>query len=206
MKPKFQEVNTLKKAKLAALLMIVTLVSFLGFIIENIWLAYSYRAINNRNMFFPLLLGYGLAVVVIYFLFGTPQDPHLLCWDIAFQKNVSKVIFYFLTVSLCIMVGEWAMGTFVEKVMGFVWWDYTRLPLNITKYTSVPTTVAFATGISLFMGFIFTPLYEIFTQKSKKWFRVLAYSFFFLMVADFCHSTVYMCQHHTTFKLWEYVW
>lgn len=36
-------------------------VSFLGFVVENIWLAMTKGYINNRNMNAPFLQGYGLA-------------------------------------------------------------------------------------------------------------------------------------------------
>ena len=39
------------------------IVSFLGFVVENIWLAISKGYINNRNMNTPFLLGYGLLIM-----------------------------------------------------------------------------------------------------------------------------------------------
>ena len=39
-------------------------VSFLGFVVENIWLAMTKGYINNRNMNAPFLLGYGLLILL----------------------------------------------------------------------------------------------------------------------------------------------
>ena len=47
-------------------------VSFLGFVVENIWLAMTKGYINNRNMNAPFLLGYGLLILFMYAVFGTP--------------------------------------------------------------------------------------------------------------------------------------
>jgi len=57
----------------AAYLLTVTIISFLGYCVENIWLAVTQQYINNRNMYLPFLLGYGLTVVGIYLIFGTPK-------------------------------------------------------------------------------------------------------------------------------------
>jgi hypothetical protein len=46
-------------------------VSFLGFVVENIWLAMTKGYINNRNMNAPFLLGYGLLILFMYAVFGT---------------------------------------------------------------------------------------------------------------------------------------
>ena len=48
--------------------MMVALISFLGFLVENLWLALTKGYINNRNMNAPFLLGYGMLVVAMYFL------------------------------------------------------------------------------------------------------------------------------------------
>ena len=45
-------------------------VSFLGFVVENIWLAMTKGYINNRNMNAPFLLGYGLLILFMYAVFG----------------------------------------------------------------------------------------------------------------------------------------
>lgn len=46
------------------------LISFLGFIVENVWLAATKGYINNRNMNAPFLLGYGLLVISLFFCGG----------------------------------------------------------------------------------------------------------------------------------------
>ena len=183
--------------------MIATIVSFLGFVIENVWLLLRYGVINNRNMYLPLLLGYGLAVIVIYFVLGTPSQPKFLGFTFPVKRKIFAISLYFLFVSLFVMAGECGLGIFVEKVMGFVWWDYTALPLNLTRYTSVPTTIAFSTLISLFMGLVFMPLYRRFCSLKWKGFPMLAGLLVLLMTVDFIHSAIYMYQNHTTLLLWS---
>lgn len=66
----------------AAYLLTVTIISFLGYCVENIWLAVTQQYINNRNMYLPFLLGYGLTVVGIYLILehqknGYNEDPQI---------------------------------------------------------------------------------------------------------------------------------
>ena len=44
------------------LMIMIAIISFLGFLLENAWLAIRKGFIDNRNMFAPFLVGYGLAV------------------------------------------------------------------------------------------------------------------------------------------------
>ena len=50
----------------------VAVISFLGFSLENLWLSLTKGFIDNRNMNAPFLMGYGLLVVGMYLLLGTP--------------------------------------------------------------------------------------------------------------------------------------
>ena len=52
---------------------LVIVVSFLGFCLENIWMLFRKGVIDNRNMNFPFLLGYGIAILGIYFVMGVPS-------------------------------------------------------------------------------------------------------------------------------------
>ena len=193
----------MKKEKLSVLCMIASIVALLGFVIENVWLYFRYSEINNRNMILPLLLGYGLAIVILYFLFGTPKHPKFIVWAIETRSRLLNTAFYFLVSGICVMVGEYSMGMFVEKVMGFKWWSYESLPLHITQYTSIPTTVAFALIIVLFMSLAFYPLHQTFSKIKSKWFHFFSYLVMILMIADFIHSAIYMYQNQTTFQLWS---
>lgn len=193
----------MKLRQLFALFLIIALVSFLGFCVENIWLAMTKGYMNNRNMRLPFLLGYGLAIVAIYAMFGTPQAPRLFTLAIPIQSKFLRIASYYLIVCLCVMVGEIALGTFVEKTCGIVWWNYSQLPLHITKYTSVPTTLAFGFLITVFMGCFFTPAYTYFSGTSSKLLAALACGLMLLMVIDFIHSGIAMYAHGALLETWK---
>ena len=82
-------------------LAMTALISLLGFIVENLWMLTRSGFIDNRNMNLPFLLGYGLAVVGMYLLIGTPKKGHFL--------------FYFTIVFFMVSFGEIALGFLVES-------------------------------------------------------------------------------------------
>ena len=79
------------------MLTLIVIVSFLGFCLENVWLALRKGYIDNRNMYLPFLFGYGLAVSGGYLVFGLPDAEHL-------ER-------YWITVFIAVSVGEILLGT-----------------------------------------------------------------------------------------------
>ncbi len=188
---------------IVALFLIIAIVSFLGFWVENIWLSITKGYMDNRNMRLPFLLGYGLAMVAIFGMFGTPQAPRFFHIPISIDSTFGRSAIYFGITCLCVMVGEIALGTFVEKTTGIVWWNYTRLPLHITKYTSIPTTLAFGGLITTFMGCFFSPLYTYFSHSNSKVWMMVAFVLMALMVIDFMMSAIGMFKTKELLKIWK---
>ncbi len=189
--------------KMTALGLIVVIVSFLGFCVENIWLAATKGYMDNRNMRLPFLLGYGLAVLAIYAMFGLPQQPRLFGYVLPVESKTLRILCYYLICCLCVAVGEIALGTFVEKTCGSIWWDYSRLPLHITRYTSIPTTLAFGALITVFMGCFFMPLYRGFSGMQGSAWGIAACLMLTLLVADFARSASGMFHEGQLSQVWR---
>ena len=151
---------------LFAFFMLIALVSFLGFAVENLWTAATKGYMDNKNMTLPFLLGYGLAVAAMYFLFGLPRKMHIGPIKLDLESEAVSIIFYFIMIMLCICVGEIILGFAVEKICGIEWWNYTSIPLHITKYTSIPTSAGFSLIIVHFMDNIFMPLFEFLQTRN----------------------------------------
>lgn len=186
-----------------ALFMMIALISFLGFVVENLWLAATKGYMDNRNMRFPFLLGYGLAVLAIYLLFGTPEKLCIVGHTLAIDNEIASYSMYFVIVMICISVGEIVLGTIVEKTCHFYWWDYSKLPLHITRYTSIPTSVGFTLIIVLFMGIVFMPLYEWFLSWNQKILAVVSIGLMIIMVIDFAYSAYYMFKNKGIQRRWR---
>ncbi len=159
-----QSVKRKTGSKLCGLLMIAILVSFLGFWVENLFITMTLGFMDNRNMHLPFLVGYGLGMLAVYGMLGTPQTLRFFHVPIPVANPFWRTLIYYMVTCLLVMVGEIVLGTIVERVCDVIWWEYTTLPLHITKYSSIPTTLAFAALITLFMGKAFMPIYTRFSR------------------------------------------
>ena len=167
---------------------LVIVVSFLGFCLENIWMLFRKGQIDNRNMNFPFLIGYGIAILFIYFLLGVPKKENLA--------------FFFVAVFFIVSLGEIALGYSVEKVCGFHYWDYTLLPLHFTRYTSLFTSLGFSAIITLFFYYCFTPLMNTVKIHDSYPGHVVLVSVLSVMVIDFLYSFGYMHANQSLYKSW----
>lgn len=193
------------KKRFYALCMIAAIVSFLGFVVENIWLAFTQGCINNRSMIFPFLFGYGIAIALIYLILGTPNHPRLLGKKLALNSELKRILFYLGAVMICVSLGEILLGTLVEKVCGFEWWNYTRIPLHITKYTSIPTSLAFGLIITTFMKFFFEPLMTYFEGWNETVLKVTAITLLVIMLGDFVYAAYTMFKKKGTVIRWQII-
>lgn len=189
--------------KALALIFIIIFISFLGFITENLFICFRSGFIDNRNMIFPFLLGYGLAVFSIYKLFGTPDFPLFWGKELNIESKVLSFAYYYLIAFLCVSVGEVILGFAMEWTCNIKWWDYSDLPLHITQYTSVPTSMVFAFLITIFMKYLFNPLLNIFSSLNPQFLSIVAISALVLLSIDFIHSAIYMFKNHQTLNLWR---
>lgn len=184
----------------AAYMLTITIISFLGYCVENIWLAVTQQYINNRNMYFPFLLGYGLAVVGIYLIVGTPKK-----WLKRKSSNGFMVyLAYFLLMVILVSIGEILLGKTVEYFCDFTYWNYEKVPFHLTKFTSLPTSLGFAAIIEFFMEYLMEPILDKVQHLPKPTLQILAVGFMILLVGDFLVSFRAMYRHKSPNHLWKY--
>ena len=179
----------------------IVLVSFLGFSLENCWIALTHGYIDNRNMTLPFLVGYGLTIVGFYLVIGTPDNLRFTEWFGISIDRTTGFIIYFLISFVLISIGEILLGTFVERAFGFEYWNYSFLPLSITKYTSVPTSIGFALLLTLFMGYCFIPIMNHITAMPGI-IKIIAVLLVVLLMADLIFSFRTMYLNHSLNTRW----
>lgn len=192
----------MKTISIGALCMVVAVISFLGFAVENVWLAVTKGYMDNRNMFFPFLIGYGIAILLIYIILGTPRNLWLFGSISRIRNRNLKVFLYFTGAMLCVSIGEILLGKFVEMKCHFYWWDYSALPLHITRYTSIPTSMMFSCLITLFMDKAFGPLYCFFQGWNQNILHITATAFMLAMVGDFLYNAYAMYKTQKMIRRW----
>ena len=178
---------------IATYILMAVLVSFLGFVVEDGWLALTKGYIDNRNMHLPFLFGYGIAMVGLY----------LIPFQIKKKETFVRFIIYFVLVMLAVSVGEIILGTLVEKVCHFYWWDYTVIPLHITRYTSVPTSLGFALIITTFMDKFCIPILDQLAAIPAERATVLAWILGVSLSVDMVYSMYKMYRNHGGLKIWK---
>lgn len=191
------------KKRTYALCMIVAIVSFLGFLVENIWCAFTKGYVDNRSMFFPFLIGYGIAIILIYLILGTPEELRFLNHHVHIESKMVRILLYLIGVMLCVSIGEILLGKLVEHVCGFQWWNYSKLPLHITQYTSIPTSFAFGALITTFMNFFFDPLIAFFERWNDTVLKVTATVLMVIMIGDFLYAAYKMVKTQGTLIRWR---
>lgn len=187
---------------IATYILMAVLVSFLGFVVEDGWLALTKGYIDNRNMHLPFLFGYGIAMVGLYLILGTPATM-ILPFQIKKKETFVRFIIYFVLVMLAVSVGEIILGTLVEKVCHFYWWDYTVIPLHITRYTSVPTSLGFALIITTFMDKFCIPILDHLAAIPAERATVLAWILGVSLSVDMVYSMYKMYRNHGGLKIWK---
>ena len=191
------------QVKKYALILVVITVSFFGFCIENIFMSFRWGHMDNRNSVLPFILGYGLSMLGIYLLFGTPLSPKFFTNPLALNGELARGIYYFAIAFLCVSIGEIVIGQITEWVCGVVWWNYSTIPLHLTKYTSVPTSIGFALIITIFMKYGFYPLWSLFSKMKYQTLVFISISLLIVITLDTLNSMLYMLSHRSMLNLWR---
>jgi len=188
--------------ELGSVLIMTAFISFLGFLLENIWLTARKGYMDNRNMHAPFLLGYGIAVMGFYFVLGTPSNLRIFGTPSESGPGAKFASYCILTFVL-VSVGEIILGKIIEKVCHIVLWDYTKIPMHITRYTSVPTSIGFTVVIVTFMDCFFERIMNALSQTEPVRTLIFGVILMTVMVLDFLYSAVKMISNHKMVITWE---
>ena len=188
----------MKLTRLKTDIIMLTIVSFIGFCFEDIWMFFRHGILDNRNMYLPFLLGYGIFIIALYYILGTPSK----LFNKYELKRPKSTIIYFLICVVLVSIGELLLGLFVEKTGGYSYWDYSTIPLHITKYTSIPTSLGFATIITIFMDFIFVPLRNKIEKITNKIPFIIVLLILITLIVDFIISFKTMYTNNGKNTLW----
>lgn len=191
------------KYTMSSLILMAVFISFLGWILENIWLSLTKGYVDNRNMYLPFLLGYGLLMTAFYLIIGVPAEFLMFIGCKCRKCKILRYVLYLLTAMLIVSIGEIILGHLVEKICGFEYWNYERLPMHFTKYTSLPTSLGFASIILIFMDNIFTPAMKFISELPDIFENTLAYPLGIILVLDYLISFGKMYHTGKENTLWK---
>ena len=184
--------------------------SFLGFWVENCTRMILIQVFDCRHQLLPFLFAYGLALLAIYAVLGTPDDLRFFNIRIFRQKTRGKKVLshllYFLIICAFIFGGEIAVGLIYEEIAGVVLWDYSNIPTHVTRYTSVITTALLGGGVYLLMNFAFRPMMRLIEKMGRRAAIILDSTLGALIVADFLFMIIYTFVTGSAPYLWSVAW
>lgn len=197
-----QAITKVKRYRAIDWCWLICIISFVGFCVENIWNVITSGQLDNRNMHLPFILGYGLAILGIYLFFGTPTDNNGL-FNLPNKSNiVFQYVSYIICVTLFISIWEILIGHTVQYLSGISYWDFSDVPLHITKYTSILTSIGYSIIITLFMRYIFDKIMSWLNQFDESAFKLTGYALFALLTIDMFASYGAMITNNNYNLIW----
>ena len=144
-------------------------VAFLGWIVENAFKFFVSGWFDSRFHFLPFISPYASLPLAFHIALGSPDDVCLFGWKIfkvRTRKTVilSNILTYFL-MSLFVFLGELAVGNLWDVLFDVQLWNYHNLPLNVTQYTSIATTLGFGLFAYVIFKFIYKPILAFLRKK-----------------------------------------
>ena len=130
----------------------------------------------------PLCPIYGITLVVIYYLIGTPRKGGVLLSRI--KCTGWRTLVYFTIATLIPTLAELFAGETMEKISGRVLWDYSEMTFNFGRYISLESSLTWGILIMFVMlwyDLIFNLLLRIPTSVAKR----ISSIFIFAVAVDF---------------------
>ena len=131
------------------------LFSIIGHFIEN----FFYSNIDSGILYGFWTPIYGLGVLLIILINNILKKVKL--------NKLAHFFFIFLICATTISLLELIGGYTIELLFDRVFWDYSNLPLNIGKYTSLSMCLIWGSASVLFL-YILKPIAEVLIKKTPK--------------------------------------
>ena len=184
--------------------------AFFGFCAENIGRMAVQHIFDCRHQLLPFLFAYGIALLAVYVLMGTPDDLRFFKFRFFKNKNLKTKILshviYFSVIFVFILGGEIAVGMLYEKFAGVILWDYSNIPTHITRYTSIITTLLYGGGVYLLMAFAFKPMMKLIMKMGTKAATIVDCTLGVAIVIDFLVMLIITFATGSAPEYWSVAW
>lgn len=184
-------------------------VAFLGWIVENAFKFAIGGWFDSRFHFLPFISPYAVLPLAFHIALGSPDDVRLFGWKIFKHRTtktviLSNIISYFL-MALFVFLGELAVGNLWKVMFDVELWNYSNLPLNVTQYTSIFTTLGFGLFAYAIFKFIYKPVLSLIRKKVNynvaKW---ICLTLGVAIVLDTLRMIITMAVMGTAPNFWAY--
>lgn len=168
-------------------------VSFLGWAFEKLGRYVIFGATGDRGFLsLPVCPIYGISVIAIYLLLGTPKAPGGVVGTRIgatsfggriYRSGVWRVTLYFLLVTLISTAAELVTGLFMRSI-GITLWDYSERAFNLFGIICPSFSLIWGALITLLMGTVWQPFYIRICSIPRRIATPLALTLAFAIAAD----------------------
>ena len=176
------------------------ILSFIGWVWETVF-SFLLRSPNDRGFLtMPFCTIYGVALIFVYLLFGTPTDMRLFGRPVFTDKAFLRYPAYFLASALLATVIELFTATFFESLFGIELWNYSFLT-GETSFIAFLPSLFWGIAITLFMRFLFQPIHLAVGKIKPNILNGIFWTLLILLVADAAFNFIYLSLYGTHFKI-----
>ncbi len=191
----------------ACIALVAVVFSHIGWLVENIARAFLVGEIDARFYILPFISAYGAIPFAFHAILRSPNDIKFFGKELPLKEGlrariIKNVIAYIMMV-LFVYIAELAVGNLWDKLFGVKLWDYRSYPLNFTRYTSLPTSLAFGTGGFILYKTVYKWLLNAFCNAPYKIITVLAAVLGILIILDTVNMILYMAVMKDAPMLWS---
>ena len=170
------------------ILLSAIIASHLGWVFEMILFVCLYGGIADRGFVtLPLCPIYGITMLAVYYLIGTPHSGGVLIRGMA--RGGARNIVYFLLAVIIPSLAELIGGEVMEIVSGEVLWGYEHIGYNFGRYVSLPISLGWGALIFVVMTFYDNAL-NLLRRIPDNLARRLAISLSALVAIDFAGNLI----------------
>ncbi len=145
-------------------------IAHIGWLVENIAKSISsLHVFDSRFHLLPFIWPYSLIILAFHLVLRDPDDIVFFGKRI-FPKDMKHSKLYSNLLGVCIMctfvfLGELVVGNVWDIFFGVELWNYSSMPLTVTQYTSIFTTLGYGGGVFLIFKFIYKPILNLIRTK-----------------------------------------
>lgn len=168
--PKEKKRFTILGVEVAYLYLFGIWIAHIGWLVENIAKAISSQHfIDSRFHLLPFIWPYSLIILAFHLVLRDPDDivffgKRIFPVNMKHAKLYSNILGVFIMCSF-VFLGELAVGNLWDVFFGVELWNYSSMPLTVTQYTSIFTTLGYGGGVFLIFKFIYKPVLNFIRKK-----------------------------------------
>ena len=145
-------------------------IAHIGWLVENIAKSIStLHVFDSRFHLLPFIWPYSLIIFAFHIVLRDPDNivffgKRIFPMDMKHSKLYSNLLGVGI-MCFFVFIGELVVGNVWDIFFGVELWNYSSMPLPLTQYTSIFTTLGYGCGVFLIFKFIYKPVLNLIRRK-----------------------------------------